>query len=60
MATKGGKPKRTPRTDKAQFEAFVATARKVGANESMEDFEVKFRKIVPPKRRKKIASQAAR
>ena len=50
MATKDAKPKRVPRTDKAQFERFVATARKLGANESMEDFEVKFRKIVPPKR----------
>jgi hypothetical protein len=49
MDTKGAKPKRVPRTDKAQFERFVATARKLGANESMEDFEVKFKKMVPPK-----------
>jgi hypothetical protein len=53
MAIKGAKPKKVPRTDKAQFERFVATARKLGANESMEDFEVKFKKIVPPKRREK-------
>jgi len=53
MATKGAKPKKAPKTDKAQFERFVATARKLGANESMEDFEVKFRKIVPPKRKAK-------
>src|SRR3984893_4659078 len=35
-----------------QFERFVQTARKLGVNESMEDFTVKFRKIVPPKRPK--------
>jgi len=52
MATKGVKPKRIPQIDKVQFERFVATARKLGANESMEDFEVKFKKIVPPKRKK--------
>ena len=51
MATKGVKPKRVPKSDKAQFERFQQTARKLGANESMEDFEVKFRKIVPPKSR---------
>jgi hypothetical protein len=51
MATKGAKPKRPPKTDKAQFERFVATARKLAVNESMEDFEVKFKKIVPPKRK---------
>jgi len=52
MATKGTKPKRVPKSDAKQFERFVATARKLGANESMEDFEVKFRKIVPPRKRK--------
>ncbi len=51
MAIKGAKPKRAPKSNKAQFERFIATARKLGANESMEDFEVKFKKIVPPKRR---------
>jgi hypothetical protein len=50
MATKGVKLKRVPNSDTKQFERFVATARKIGANESMEDFEVKFRKIVPPKK----------
>ena len=42
--------KRGKRTDKEQFERFVAAARKAGVNESMEDFQVRFRKIVPPKR----------
>lgn len=56
MATKGAKPKRVQKSDKAQFERFVATARKLGANESMEDFEVKFKKIVPP-RKKSIAEK---
>jgi len=49
MVTKGARPKKAPKTDKAQFERFVATARKLGANESMEDFEVKFKKLMPPK-----------
>lgn len=49
MATKGVKPKRAPKSDAKQFERFKETARKLGANESMEDFEVKFKKIVPPK-----------
>ncbi len=51
MATKRAKPKRVPKSDTKQFERFRETARKLGANESMEDFEVKFRKIVPPKSR---------
>jgi hypothetical protein len=51
MDTKDKKLKRVPKSDAKQFERFVATARKLGANESMEDFEVKFKKIVPPKRR---------
>jgi hypothetical protein len=55
MVIKGAKPKKQPpRTDKAQFERFIATARKLGANESVEDFEVKFKKIVPPKRTAKL------
>jgi hypothetical protein len=50
MAKPGAKRKTPKKTDKQQFERFVATARKLGVNESMEDFTVKFRKIVPPKR----------
>jgi hypothetical protein len=46
-AAKQKKPNK--RTDKQQFERFVETARKLGVNESMEDFKVKFRKIVPAK-----------
>jgi hypothetical protein len=53
MEKAGAKQKKPPKkTDKQQFERFVATARKLGANESMEDFEVKFKKIVPPRRKK--------
>lgn len=48
-ATKKGK---TRKTDKRQFERFVEAARKLGVNESVEDFQAKFRKIVPPRRRK--------
>jgi hypothetical protein len=44
------KKKKAKRTDKEQFERFVQAARKHGVNESMEDFQVKFRKIVPPRR----------
>jgi hypothetical protein len=52
MATEGAKPKPKAKmmmTDKAQSERFKATARKLQANDSAEDFEVKFRKLVPPK-----------
>ena len=44
--------KRPKKTDKEQFERFREAARKLGVNESMEDFQVKFRKIVPPKKSK--------
>ena len=50
MAKAAAKKKKLRRTDKEQFERFVAAARKHGVNENMEDFQVKFRKIVPPKR----------
>ncbi len=53
MATKGANPKRAPKSNAKQFERFVSTARKLGTNESMEDFEVNFKKIVPPKRKRK-------
>jgi hypothetical protein len=56
LSNQNDKPKRVPKSDKVQFERFVATARKLGANESMEDFEVKFKKIVPQKRRVKASS----
>jgi hypothetical protein len=50
MAKAAPKKKNQKKTDKEQFERFLAAARKHGVNESMEDFQVKFRKIVPPKR----------
>jgi hypothetical protein len=49
MAKAAAEKKKTKRTDKEQFERFVAAARKHGVNESMEDFRVKFRKLVPAK-----------
>jgi hypothetical protein len=49
MAKAVAKKKRPKKTDKEQFARFVEAARKHGVNESMEDFTVKFRKIVPPK-----------
>jgi len=51
MAKAAAKPKKKKLSDKEQFERFVQTARKLGVNDSMEDFQVKFRKIVPAKRR---------
>jgi hypothetical protein len=54
MAKAGAKPKKM--TKKEQSERFKQTARKLGANDSVEDFEVNFRKLVPPRRRPKIAS----
>src|ERR1700722_1909383 len=43
--------KRPKKNDKEQLERFKEAARKLGVNESLEDFQVKFRKIVPPKSR---------
>jgi hypothetical protein len=57
MAKAVAKQKKPKKTDKEQFERFVATARKLGVNESMEDFQVKFRKIVPPKRPSGLTSE---
>jgi hypothetical protein len=42
------KPKPKP-TDKAQFERFVETARKLGVEEVGQPFEDAFKKIVPPR-----------
>lgn len=47
------KPKKPKLTDKAQFERFVETARKLGVAEVGEPFEDSFRKIVPPARIRK-------
>jgi hypothetical protein len=52
MGKAGEKQKRTPKTtDKRQFERFVETARKLGADESEEAFDRAFRKIIPPQKR---------
>jgi len=56
MAKAAAKKKKPKRTDKEQFERFVQTARKLGVNDSMEDFQVKFRKIIRPKRRGEVPS----
>ncbi len=53
MAKAAAKKKKPKKTDKEQFARFIEAARKHGVNESMEDFQVKFRKIVPPKRKTK-------
>jgi hypothetical protein len=42
------KPKKLKATDKQQSERFMETARKLGTNQSMEEFERTFKKIVPP------------
>jgi hypothetical protein len=50
---KAAEPKRKPKIksrDKEQSERFKETARRLEANESTEDFDIQFRKIVPPKR----------
>ncbi len=52
MAKAVAKKRGPKKSDKEQYERFVQAARKLGLNESMEDFTVKFRKIVPPKRSK--------
>ncbi len=49
MAKAVASKKRPKKTDKEQYGRFVEAARKLGVNESMEDFQVKFRKIVPAK-----------
>jgi hypothetical protein len=53
MAKAVASKKRPKKSDKEQFERFQQAARKLGVNESMEDFTVKFRKIVQPKRGQK-------
>jgi hypothetical protein len=53
------KPKRKQKTkskltDKEQSERFRETARKSGADMSVDKFERLFLKVVPPKRRAKV------
>lgn len=52
MEKAAAKKRKTKRTNKEQFARFVEAARKHGVNESMEDFQVKFRKIIPPKNKR--------
>jgi hypothetical protein len=50
MVKAGEKQKQHPKkTDKAQYERFVQTARELGCDESEEAFVRSFEKIVPPK-----------
>jgi hypothetical protein len=55
MAKESGKPRKKqkkPRlSDTKQFERFKETARKLGVDESEENFSSAFQKMVPPKRR---------
>jgi hypothetical protein len=55
MAKAVASKKRPKKNDKEQFERFKEAARKLGVNESLEDFTVKFRKIVAPKRPRRSA-----
>jgi hypothetical protein len=56
MAKAVAKKKRPKKPDKEQYERFFVAARKLGVNESMEDFQVNFRKIVRVKPRPKAPS----
>jgi hypothetical protein len=52
MGKAGEKQKRRPKTkDKQQYEQFVETARKLSCDEREEEFEHKFKQIVPPRDR---------
>jgi hypothetical protein len=47
---KAAKPKPKPKkTDKAQFERFVETARELGVEDVGSAFDNAFKRIVPPK-----------
>ena len=51
---KAEKPKAKPKpSKKTQYGRFVETARKLGADENEQTFENTFRKIVPPRVRKR-------
>jgi hypothetical protein len=50
MASTAEQKRKPKKTDKAQSERFKETARKLKADESIENFESTFRAIVPPKR----------
>jgi hypothetical protein len=50
-----GEKRKPKEKDKRQYERFVETARKLGVDESPENFERAFTKIVPPKRTRRPA-----
>lgn len=50
MANIGPQKRKPKKTDKKQSERFKATARELGADESPENFERVFSKLVPPKK----------
>jgi hypothetical protein len=52
--TAGKKQKRPTKTDKRQSERFIATARKLEADESSASFERTFGKLVPAKQGKPV------
>ena len=56
MARAVTRAKKKKPSSKEQFERFEETARKLGADDSMEEFEAKFQKVVPPKKGPKSAS----
>jgi hypothetical protein len=49
---KSKKPKTRKKDEKSQSERFVEKAKELGADESGEEFERAFKKIVPPKKSK--------
>ncbi len=58
MEKASAKQKKRPKNkDDKQFARYVEAARKLGVNESMEDFQVKFRKMVPPRQIHSIAKK---
>jgi hypothetical protein len=48
---KGKSRSKSQGSEKTQFERFIEAARSIGVDESGEEFERAFSKIVPPKRR---------
>lgn len=55
MTRKAAKPKKS--TDPEQYERFVETARKLGADESPEAFDRAFKRVVAPKSIKRKSSR---
>lgn len=55
MPRKAPKPKKS--SDPEQYQRFVETARKLGADESPEAFDRAFKKVVSPLKRQKGAAR---